>query len=81
MVRSVGYQVQVRVEGELSPAWSALFADLVMAPDRDGTTIVSGELPDQAALHGLFDAIRDLGLALVSVAAVARPRSTTLHGG
>ncbi len=30
-----------------------------MAPDPDGTTLVSGELADQAAVHGLLDAIRD----------------------
>ncbi len=81
MVRSVRYQVQVRVEGQLPPAWSVLFAGLAMAPDPDGTTLVSGELADQAAVHGLLDAIRDLGLSLVSVEAVAVPRSSTPIGG
>ncbi len=81
MVRSVCYQVQVRVEGQLRPAWSVLLAGLEMAPDPDGTTLVSGELADQAAVHGLLDAIRDLGLSLVSVAAVAVPRSSTPIGG
>ncbi len=81
MVRSVCYQVHVRVEGQLPPAWSVLLAGLEMAPDPDGTTLVSGELADQAAVHGLLDAIRDLGLSLVSVAAVAVPRSSTPVGG
>jgi hypothetical protein len=81
MVRSVRYQVQVRVEGELPPTWSVLFAGLEMTLDPDGTTVVGGELADQVAVHGLVDAIRDLGLSLVSIDAVASPRPTTLHGG
>jgi hypothetical protein len=44
-----------------------------VAAEPDGTTLVSGELPDQAALHGLLAAIRDLGLSLISVGTVDPP--------
>ena len=44
-----------------------------MAAEPDGTTLVSGELADQAAVHGLLAAIRDLGLSLISVETVAIP--------
>ena len=68
MPGSTGYQVRVRVRGELSRKWwSAVFADMAVKPEPDGTTLVSGEVPDQAALHGLLATIRDLGLALISV--------------
>jgi hypothetical protein len=33
----------------------------------DGTTILSGPVRDQAALHGLLLKVRDLGLTLISV--------------
>lgn len=74
MVLSVGYRVRVRVQGELDPAWwSDRFAGLTVAPERDGTTLLSGELADQAAVHGLLGAVRDLGLSLVTVETSAVP--------
>ncbi len=69
------YRVRVRIRGELSPAWwSGVFAGLAVEPEPDGTTVVSGELADQAALHGLLAAIRDRGLTLVFVAGEAADR-------
>ncbi len=72
MADSIGYHVHIRIQGELAPAWwSGVFADLAVEPEPDGTTLVSGELPDQAALHGLLTTIRDRGLTLVSVETIA----------
>jgi hypothetical protein len=34
---------------------------------RDGNTVLSGELPDQAALHGVLAQIESLGLELIAV--------------
>ena len=81
MGRSVRYQIRVRVQGELAPSWSAVFADLAVAADPDGTTLVTGELADQAALHGLLGSIRDLGLSLISVDTVAITPSAFQTGG
>jgi hypothetical protein len=44
---------------------------MTLAQDRDGTTLISGEVIDQAALHGLLNRVRDLGLPLLSVTHVA----------
>ena len=58
-----GYEIWV--EGVLDARWADWFGDLRI--DSDGTrTAISGVL-DQAALHGLLDKIRDLGLCLISV--------------
>ena len=73
MAHPTRYQVRVRLEGELSPAWSGMFAHLAVTTEPAGTTLVSGELADQAAVHGLLAAIRDLGLSLISVETVALP--------
>ena len=67
----VRYQVRVRVRGELAPAWSTVLADLAVTAEPDGTTLVSGELADQAALHGFLAAIRDLGLSIIALETVA----------
>ncbi len=81
MDRSTRFQVRVRVQGELASSWSILLGDLAVATEPDGTTLVSGEVADQAAVHGLLAAIRDLGLSLVSIETVAIPRSTIPPGG
>lgn len=72
------YQVIVRVRGELAPAWSPVFEGVEVTPGARGTTLLRGELPDQAAVHGLLAAIRDLGLPLVAAELRASP---VQHGG
>lgn len=81
MTHPTRYRVRVRLEGELSPAWSGMFADLAVTTEPAGTTLVSGELADQAAVHGLLAAIRDLGLSLISAETVAIPPSSSPAGG
>jgi hypothetical protein len=78
MRQAVRYRVRVRVQGELPASWSAVLADLAVLPEPDGTTLVSGELPDQAAVHGLLASIRDLGLSLISVETAAIASAPTL---
>jgi hypothetical protein len=78
---SVRYEIRARVRGELAPTWSAVLADLAVAADPDGTTLLTGVLADEAALHGLLAALRDLGISLVSLETVAVPRSPSPHGG
>ena len=79
MHRPIGYRIRVRVHGQLAPAWSGVFGDVALQPEPDGTTVIGGELGDQSAVHGLLDAIRDLGMSLVSIeaAAISRPMTDT----
>jgi hypothetical protein len=58
---------RIRIEGHLAPEWSDWFENLTVKCQRDGTTILSGPVRDQAALHGLLLKVRDLGLSLISV--------------
>ncbi len=60
----------IRLKGHLDARWTAWFDGLTLTHDSDGTTIIHGLVADQAALHGLLQKVRDLGLPLVSVTQV-----------
>jgi hypothetical protein len=62
-----GDQVVIRVQGHLDPRWSAWFDGLTVTTEPDGTTRIHGPVPDQAALFGLLQKLRDVGLPLLSV--------------
>jgi hypothetical protein len=58
---------EIRLRGRLHARWSTWFDGLTVSHDGDGTTVISGWVADQAALHGLLQRVRDLGLPLISV--------------
>jgi hypothetical protein len=57
---------EIRVKSHLDPRWSDWFAGLQLTHLDGDQTLLSGPLPDQAALHGLLERIRDLNLKLIS---------------
>jgi hypothetical protein len=61
---------EIRVKGHLDPRWSEWFDGLQIANEPNGETLLSGYLPDQAALHGILARMRDLNLQLISVTSV-----------
>jgi hypothetical protein len=58
---------EIRLNGHLDARWATWFDGLSVSHEGDGTTVISGPVADQAALHGLLQRVRDLGLPLVSV--------------
>jgi hypothetical protein len=58
---------EVRLKGHLDPRWAAWFDGLDLTTDADGTTTLRGPVVDQAALHGVLQRVRDIGLPLISV--------------
>jgi hypothetical protein len=57
---------EIRVKGVLDAHWAEWFEGLGVRAEGD-TTVISGPLPDQAALHGVLAKVRDLGLPLLAV--------------
>lgn len=62
---------RIRIKGHLGRRWAERFAGLEITPEDDGTTLLTGPIADQAALHGVLRKIRDLGLELLSLNPVA----------
>jgi hypothetical protein len=58
---------EIRLKGHLDARWAAWFDGLTLTRGSDGTTTIHGPVADQAALHGLLQKARDLGLPLISV--------------
>jgi hypothetical protein len=58
---------QIRVQGRLDESWSDWLDGLAIVPLAHGETLLTGPIRDQAALHGLLNKIRDLGLPLLGV--------------
>jgi hypothetical protein len=61
---------QIRLKGHLRREWTDWFEGLTITLEEDGSTLLTGSLVDQSALHGLLKKVRDLGLPLVSVVPV-----------
>jgi len=57
---------EIKIDGHLSDRWTDWFEGLTFTYGSDDTTTLCGPLADQAALHGILNHIRDLGLELIS---------------
>ncbi|MGO9503262.1 MAG: hypothetical protein ACLPUO_17195 [Streptosporangiaceae bacterium] len=61
-----GRQYRLVLSGELGESFGFLFQGMRM-DRRAGITVVTGNVIDQAHLHGLLERIQELGLELVSI--------------
>ena len=61
---------EIRLKGHLEARWAERFEGLSFTHARDGTTVISGPVVDQAALYGLLRQVRDIALPLLSVVQV-----------
>ena len=59
--------VEIRVKGCIDEHWSSWLAGLNIIHTEKDETVLSGQVVDQAALYGVLDMLRDLGLPLLSV--------------
>lgn len=70
---------RIRVQSQLDPSWHHRFGGLHITPEGTGTTLLSGPLPDQAALQGVLLQIVRLGLVLVSLETGDTPDKTRIE--
>ena len=57
----------IQIQGHLGQTFQDRFGRLCIEQQETGTTLLSGTLPDQAALHGVLLQIVRLGLTLLSL--------------
>jgi hypothetical protein len=73
---------EIRVVGHLSSGKATWFEGFCLTNqiDQDGNpvTVLTGQVLDQAMLHGLLTRIRDLGLPLLNVVRVENDESATM---
>ncbi len=60
-------QIEIRVKGRINQQWSEWFGGLTISHSGTDETVLTGLVPDQAALYGIISRLRDLGLQLTSV--------------
>jgi hypothetical protein len=65
---------QIRVKGHLDTTWQSWFEGMTFTAEETAgsppTTLITGFIQDQAALHGILERIRDLNLQLLMVSRV-----------
>ena len=63
-------QYEIVVAGHLGARWAAWFDGFAITSQADGTTVLRGCVVDQAALHGLVQRLRDIGIPRISLTPV-----------
>ncbi|HVJ97217.1 MAG TPA: hypothetical protein VNC41_10345 [Acidimicrobiia bacterium] len=63
-------QYEIRVKGHLDARSAAWFDGLTLVAVDDGTTLIHGPIVDQAALHGVLNRLRDVGIPLLSLRSI-----------
>jgi hypothetical protein len=58
---------EIHVRGRLDAQWSDWLDGLTVTHDTPSSTLLLGELPDEAALHGVLSKINSLNLHLLSL--------------
>ena len=70
---------QIRVKGQLDSSRSKWFEGWTITQEEDGTTMLTGQVIDQSALHGVIIKIGNLNLPIISVNCVKPDRGTALE--
>jgi hypothetical protein len=60
----------IRIRGHLDDTLAGWFDGMTVSNLEEGDTVLTGPLPDQAALQGILKQISNLGLTLISVNAL-----------
>ena len=68
---------KIELQSEINEDWSSWLGNLELTHTPTGHTILQGDVPDQAALHGLLARLRDLGIPILLVARICHEKTET----
>lgn len=77
---------EIKINGLLDEHWKPWFEGMELGNVTNGETgeactLITGQIADQPALHGLLAKIRDLNLTLISVRKIVSPAPQDQAGG
>ena len=61
------YRTEIHIKGKIGSSWSDWFGDLQLQDGAGDETILSGNLPDMAAVYGVISRLGSLVFPLISV--------------
>ena len=70
----------IRVDGHLDDHWSAWLGGLDITRNDDGSTTITASIADEAQLHGVLAALRDIGAIITELHTTAAPAPTLPAG-
>jgi hypothetical protein len=59
-------RTKITIQGHLDKIWKNCFEDMEISYEGNNT-MITGNLKDEAHMHGILNQIRDLNLKLISV--------------
>ena len=65
-------KTKITIQGQLDKKWKNSFEGMKINYEK-GNTILSGQIKDEAHLHGILNFIRDLNLKLISINPIDKP--------
>lgn len=63
-------EYEIRIRGHLAAHWQPWFEGFTLENLPNGDALLTGPVADQAALYGILNRLRDLGVTLIALRAI-----------
>lgn len=72
--------VSLEVKGNIDQRWLSWFEGLTLDYLSSGNTLMAGRLPDMAAVYGVIEQVRNMGLDTIAIHVVTVGREQEIDG-
>jgi hypothetical protein len=72
--------IEIRIKGQIDQGWSEWIGGLAISYTEQGDTVLTGQVRDQAALHGILDKLSNVGMQLLSFSSQGTGAATAKEG-